>query len=175
MRTPAPDELLDAWAAGCTLPAAERTQPLLRAAGAADDGPRELSLGERERLLVALRERLFGPVLSARASCPACGVALELTIATSELLAVASTSEPLGVRAEGFVVSCRPLRPADLVDAAATGSAASARELLVARAVLTAEYDGQPVTADALPVEVVAAIAAALSEADPLADVELPV
>ena len=41
MRTPAPAELLDAWDEGCALPAAERTRPLLRAAGAADDDPLE--------------------------------------------------------------------------------------------------------------------------------------
>jgi hypothetical protein len=176
MRTPAPDQLLDAWDAGCALPPMERTLPLLRAAGEPDgDGPLELSLGERERLLVALRERLFGQVLSARASCPACAVALELTVSTSDLLAAASVPERPCVRAGGFVVRCRPLRPADLVDAGATGSAGAARELLVSRAVLTAEHKGQPVPPAALPTEVVAAVAAALAEADPLADIELPV
>ena len=177
MRTPAAHELLDAWDAGSALPPAERPQPLLQAAGEPGGAePAGLSLGERERLLVTLRERLFGDSLRALASCPSCGLALELTISTSDLLLpTGSPPEVVRVRAGGYAVRCRLLRPADLVDAAATGSAAAARKLLVTRAVLAAECDGRPVPANALPDGVVAAVAAALADADPLADVELPV
>lgn len=176
MRTPAPDELLDAWDAGCALPPAERPEPLLQAAGE-PGGPETtgLSLGERDRLMLTLRERLFGDRLRALVSCPSCGLALELTVSTSDLLLPTGPPEPVLVRAENYTVRSRLLRPADLVDAAATGSAATARKLLVTRAVLAAECDGRPVSADALPGGVVAAVAAALADADPLADVELPV
>ncbi|MFP5282345.1 MAG: hypothetical protein ACLGIF_02730 [Actinomycetes bacterium] len=181
MRTPAPVELLDAWDAGWSQPGPERTRPLLHVAIEPDDSDPgrpdlgELSLGERDRLLVALRTRLFGPVLTARIDCPVCGVGLEAAVDTTDLLAAESPPAALGVQVGGYAVACRPLRSADLVDAGAIGSAAAARQLLVARAVLTAELDGVPVSAGDLPAEVVTAVAVALSEAEPLAAAELPI
>lgn len=183
MRTPAPRELLDAWDAGWALSPAERLRPLLHAAAEQAD-PDELSLGERDRLLVALRERLFGTTLRARTSCPDCGEVLELALATSDLLEVGSAPEEVVVRSGGLAVRCRPLRPADLADAAVTESAEAARMLLVSRAVLAIEEEfGDPTEpaaasadpAEQLPAAVVAVVEAALAEADPLADVELPV
>jgi hypothetical protein len=180
MRTPAPRELLDAWDAGWALSPAERLQPLLHAAAEQAD-PGALSLGERDRLLVVLRERLFGTTLRARTNCPDCGEVLELTLATSDLLEADTPPEEIVVRSGGLAVRCRPLRPSDLADAAVTESAEAARMLLVSRAVLAVEEEGRPALGDTtdpakeLPAGIVAVVAAALAEADPLADVELPV
>src|SRR4051794_7170183 len=129
MRIPVPRELLDAWEAGLALPAAERSAPLLLAAGAvASDS--EVSVGERNRLLLVLRERLFGTVLRGRRDCPHCGAALEVTLSTSSLLAL-QPRESGPISMDGYVVHWRRVRPQDLAEAAATGSVERARRLLL--------------------------------------------
>lgn len=176
IRTLAAGELLDAWDAGAALPPSDRTGPLLRAAtgldGAALAG---LALGQRDWVLVRLRERLFGDRLLAVVECPICAVTLELALPTGSLLATGDPPDTVEVTAAGYRVSCRLLRPADLADASASGSAEAARSLLVSRAVDSAERNGRPVPVAALPAEVIAAVSDALAAADPLADIELPI
>jgi hypothetical protein len=175
MRTPARTELLDAWDAGAALPEQHRISPLLRIAYDGPDDLAELSLGERDRLLAGLCERLFGETLRTLADCPACGIALELTLPVSALLAVPSGPSAFQVQVGDYRAECRTLRPDDLIDAATTGSLEAARALLVGRTVQSAERGSDQVTADELPQQVVAAVGAALAEADQLADVQLPV
>lgn len=178
MRTPAPRELLDAWDLGATLPLVERVSPLLRlATGLSGDALAGLGIGERDRLLIALRERLFGATLRAVVDCPACGVPLEVVVATPVLLATEPASEVVDVDTDGFRLRCGVPRARDVADAAAAavaGDAGLARTLLVGRAVLSAERDGAEVLVADLPDHVVAAAADALADADPLVDVELP-
>jgi hypothetical protein len=176
VRTPAPGELLDAWDLGAVLPPVERVSPLLRAATGL--GPEELAalgVGERDRMLVALRERLFGGTLRTVVDCPACGVPLEVVLPTSALLAAGSGPETVEVDLDGYRLRCRAPRSGDLAAAAGTGSAAGARALLVERAVVSAERDGEALTLPDLPDRVIAAAAATLAEAHPLVDVELPI
>ena len=175
MRTPAPSELLDAWHAGSALPEQHRISPLLHIAYDEPGDLGELSLGERDRLLIGLRELLFGETLRSLADCPGCGIALELTLPVSVLSTLPSGPSVLDVHVGDYRVECRALRLDDLVDAAATGSLEAARALLVRRAVLSAERGGDQVTADELPQPIVAAVGAALAESDQLADVPVPV
>ena len=175
-RTPAAAELIDAWDAGSSLPPLRRSGPLLRAATGLDPAAlAQLGIGEHDRVLVQIRERLFGDTLRALVDCPSCGLVFELELATSTLLDADRGPEIVEVDVAGHHVSCRMPRSADLVDAASTGSANAARAVLVARAVLSAERDGRQVPVAELPDGVVAAVAAALGEAEPLAHVELPV
>src|SRR5688572_16372288 len=86
MRTPHVADLLAAWDAALALPPARRFQPLLTAAGEAPT-VEAFAVGDRDRLLLNLRERLFGQGLRVPADCPACGAALELNFTTADLLA----------------------------------------------------------------------------------------
>lgn len=176
MRTPAPGELLDAWDLGGALPPPERSVPVLRAAtGLGEDELAALAIGERDRLLVALRQRLFGDTLRTVVDCPACGLPLEVVLPASALLAVDTGPETVQVDLDGFQVRCRAPRAGDLVAAAGTGTTAAARALLVERAVVWAVRDQVAVTVSELPDRLVAAVAVALSEAHPLTDVQLPI
>jgi hypothetical protein len=76
---------------------------------------------------------------------------------------------------DGYVVHWRRVTPQDLAEAAATGSVEGARRLLLDHTVTAVEHDGETLSAQVLPGNVVAAVAAAAGEADPLADVELRV
>jgi hypothetical protein len=176
IRTPAPRELIDAWDAGSSLPHLRRSEPLLRAVtGLELAALGELGIGERDRFLVQVRQRLFGDTLRALVDCPSCGLVLELELSASTLLGARHGPAVVAVDVGGYHVSCRVPRSIDLSDAAATGSPGAARAVLVSRAVLSAERDGQPIRAGELPDHVVAAAATALADAEPLAHVELPI
>ncbi len=176
MRTPTPGQLLDAWDTAVPLRCVDRCEVLLAAARDDEEPDRsEDTVGERDRRLVELRQRLFGRTIHAVESCTACGLAHDLELSTATLLATPRAREPEVVRAGDVTVTCRPLRPDDV---AAAGAAATtlqqARTLLLSRAVVSVHRDGQPLTVGELPEEAVEAVAAALAEADPLAGVNLP-
>ena len=81
MRPLSTQDLLAAWEVGCTEPGAvERALALL--AVACPEVPREalaqLTIGDRARLLLALRDSAFGSRLIGLADCPQCGERLEL-------------------------------------------------------------------------------------------------
>jgi hypothetical protein len=176
IRTPAPHELMDAWDAGSSEHRLQRSAPLVRAVtGLEPAALAELGIGERERVLVQVRERLFGDTMRALVECPSCGLELELEMATSTLLGATHGPEVVEVEVGDFHLSCRVPRSADLVDAAATGSTSAARAVLLSRAIVSAARDGQPVAAADLPDEAVTAVAARLAAAEPLAHVELPI
>jgi hypothetical protein len=176
IRTLGAGELMEAWDVGSALDPLQRSDPLLRAVtGLTSTALGELGVGERDRILVEVRARLFGKTLHALVGCPGCGLVHELELATSVLLGADRGPDEVAVDAGGYHLSCRVPRITDLADAAATGSAGAARAVLVARAVLSAERNGQSVAAVELPEGVVAAVAAALADAEPLAHVELPI
>lgn len=173
MRAPAADELLEVWEVASALPRLDRSAPLLRLVAGLDSAD-DLGVGDRDRMLLEAHELLFGSLLRAVADCPECGVVHELAIPTAGLLETGA-AEVVELDVERCHLRCRTPRAADLADAAATGSAEQARELLVSRAVLSASMDGLQVAAADLPARAVAAVAVALAEADPLADPEVTI
>ena len=176
IRTPTSSELMDVWDEGSALHSLRRSDPLLCAATGLDlTALAELNIGQRDRVLVQVRERLFGDTLTALADCPSCGLVFEIELTSATLLGASRGPEVVEVDAGGYHLSCRVPRTNDLVDAAATGTASAARAVLVSRAILTAERDGQPVEVVELPDDIVASAAAALADAEPLAHVELPI
>jgi hypothetical protein len=176
-------QVLDVWARGEPLHAVDRTLALL-AAGRADAAPDELaaiSLGERNALVLELRERTFGTRLDAHAACPRCAAALELATTTTALRAAAAPAlaDPddldagLALDADGYAIALRRLDSFDLAAIAGLTDRDAARRELVARAVTAVELDGAAVDPRALPDAVVAAIGRRLGELEPLLDVQL--
>jgi hypothetical protein len=78
---------LDVWAAASSLGPAARALALLTTLHPDVDPSAlaSLSIGQRDRGLLELRERLFGPTLEAGVDCPACGAKLELEVDASGL------------------------------------------------------------------------------------------
>jgi hypothetical protein len=167
---------LDLWEAGHGLSSTGRSLALAAAAGPegcdVDDLAR-LPLGRRDALLLGLHSALAGPTLDATASCPACGEAAEFGVDVGELVAqsgelVAAPPTPLEV--DGFVVLWRLPDSSDVDAASAAGSAQEAERVLLERCVADArDPDGEAI--DALPAGVRAALARAMADADPLAEV----
>jgi hypothetical protein len=179
MRALAPSELLALWERTLVTPAGE--QPLALAAMARPEAARDqladLPLGERDALLMALRERNFGRRVEAVARCPRCDEVLELALDLAELRAAqpapGDAQRRLTVGDVG--IEYRLLSTRDMQRAAAEPDEGRARAALLSAAVVAAERDGERVAADALPAEVAERLAAQLERDDPLSDVRIAV
>jgi len=171
-------ELLGVWELGLAQGLVERALTLL---GAACDAPPDalasLTIGQRDACLLTLREWTFGSRMSGVLTCPDCGQRLELTFDVAEVRAdaPADTGRAASLAKEGYDVQFRPPDSADLAAAPGESDPMRLRALLLERCLLAAHHDGEPVSADRLPPEVVDAVAAGIAQADPQADVEFAV
>jgi len=138
-----------------------------------------LTVGDREAILLHLRRLTFGESMACTLPCPSpsCGEQLQVSVDVGDLLVPRAESTVSRVRVESggaaFDVSFRLPTAADL-DAIAADAAADlddAALALLARSVLHADRDGRAVDPRDLPEDVRAAVAAAMAECDPQAEV----
>jgi len=173
-RAPSALDLMEAWDRAAAEPPAARAVTLARLA-CADGGAERadaLPLGERERSLLMLRAAVFGPRLTGRVECDACGAPLELDVGVDEILtsAAAAPSRGVTVEVDGYRLALRLIDSRDML-AAAAAPPSDAAQVLLQRCVVGAERDGAPTPVSELPERVAAAAGEAISAADPLADV----
>lgn len=140
------------------------------------DDVRALAIGDRDRIVLALRARLIGDELECLCSC-ACGETLELFLSVGDLLGTVD-SEPAVLEAQatapsGARVRVRPATGADHEQAARRAledPGAAAREL-VERCVLDASGpDGRACTLDD---ELTGVASSLLEQLDPAAEIML--
>ncbi len=190
MHTPSAWDLLDVWERGWAEPAVQRAL-LLLAAACPDIPPEtlaELSVGQRDGQLLALRRQVFGPQLAGLATCPRCGERLEFSLATADLSVAgepaglpdptgmdraARPDQALALSAAGYQVRLRLLNSLDLLAIADQSDPLAARQQLFERCVLEARRNGASANPSQLPDQVVEAVAQRLAQADPQADVQL--
>jgi hypothetical protein len=163
--------LLTAWEAGAGRPAVDRSVMLAAlASGMPASEVADLPVGECDRLLLALRERCFGPRLDGLADCPACGAALDVRIDIDELRAAAP--DPSGEFVLDVAGTAIRLRPLTSRDVRACGGD---RDQLLARCV--AGPAGEPAVPGERPAvldpDLLKAIEASLDQLDPQASVAL--
>jgi hypothetical protein len=173
MRTLTASQILDVWERGHAAAPAERTLILLMAAtGDSWDDLAALPIGVRDSRLLHLRAAIFGSRMDGVATCPACDERLELMLDVGDLLAGAAheSAESMVIHDGRFQVEARLPTTNDLL---AVMSQAEARSHLIERCVVAASHDGVAIAASLLPERVIAAVAARLAEADPLAQIEL--
>ncbi len=167
--------LLEVWERGLGRPLPGRALVLLAAAlpEASIEELAGLPLGRRDAFLLQLRERLFGPDLTAVAQCPSCGEQVESTfrvdhvrLASDPAPEATITADILGYRAVFRLPTTR--------DLLALADARTARESLLARCVIGVRAaGGDEVMVASLPEDVVAGIAARMAAADPQAEIAL--
>lgn len=175
VRALSPSELLDLRDYGPVRSPVQRALLLLTAAcpGTSPETLADLSIGRRDALLLTLRELMFGPLLECLAICAGCGEQLELAFNTAGIRANnTEPAESLLVDSGDYQVRARLPDSHDLVSLPAE-SATDARRSLFERCVVHAVRQGNPVPPSDLPEEVVAAVAARMSQVDPLADVRI--
>jgi len=179
-------EILELWERGVGRSPVEHGLLLLQAAypDLAARDLRRLTIGRRDAALIRLRERTFGAPLNGLAVCPNCAERVEIALPLEELLAVhAGYDDPPALSAEaqtsslsvaGYNLTFRLPDSADLMNASAAPDSDSARLALLEGCLVEARHDGQPVRPADLPEPAVEALTARMDEADPLANVTLP-
>jgi uncharacterized protein (UPF0212 family) len=170
-------ELLDAWDEGAARHPIERAITLLTATapGGSRHTLEHLTIGDRDGRLLALCESTFGARIVGLVSCPGCGEAMEISFRASDVRVRAESVQSLWIDVGDTAVHFRLPNSHDLATVATFENVASVRRGLLQRCILTFGGGGGAQTVDDLGDDVVDAIAARMSEADPQANVELAV
>jgi hypothetical protein len=162
MRALSATELVSVWERGNSQPPVQRALTLL--AAACPDSPLDtlanLSIGQRDARLLAMRELTFGAEFTGLADCPACNQKIELTFNASDIRPAAETETPaeLTLHVDGRNLRVRLPTSADLL-------AVNSREQLLDRCVLNGR--------DHLPDQVVSSVIELMARVDPMADLQL--
>lgn len=166
------ETLLNAWEQALAQPPLERALTLLAAARPHWSAAQwaQVALGERDKVLLELREELFGSRLNAVGTCPQCGEKLDLDFTTADVRAESLVAPgALRATAAGYTMQCRLPTTADLLLATRSGG----RALLLQRCVEAQHESGAEVDPAALPEEAITAVARLMAEADAQADVRI--
>ncbi len=177
MRPLSAAQLLDAWEQGLSEPACRRALPLLAAASpdASPETVAVLSIGERDRSLLTLREWTFGPQLASVSSCSACSEQLEWTVDTTDLWAAKppELTGELSLEVDHYRVSFRLPNSLDLAAVAECTDGETARRLLLERCISAVQLEGQDISSNNLPDPVMNAVVNRMGEVDPQADMQV--
>ncbi|MGI9102228.1 MAG: hypothetical protein ACR2IF_07260 [Terriglobales bacterium] len=171
MRNLSQSELLDVWERGLDQSQIERVLSLV---GAVETEAERFTWGECVATLFRLSEQTFGEQITGIATCPSCSHDLEVSFTVPSEFPPAHPTA-LSVTCGGFIASFRLPTLVDLLTAGDAADAYSAERALLRRCVTTASAPSGPVASDELPADVVSAISEAMAEADPHAEVTLPV
>jgi hypothetical protein len=165
--------LLDVWErmAGIGRPWREIAL-LAEASGEAAERLATLTVGERDRLILGLRQQLLGDRFDCETLCPACDTHLELTLDSSQLL----LPRPLPTGAElpldegQYLATCRLPNSADL---AACNDQAHPADALLALCVHVVDRSGAVIDARQLPKPMRDRVDEHISALDPQAEILL--
>jgi uncharacterized protein YbaR (Trm112 family) len=169
--------LLQVWEWGESQHNIDRALTLL--AAALPDIPLEqlaqLSIGQRDALLLNLREQMFGSQLTSVVTCPHCGDRLELDFNVADIRVSSETKseEILSMSVADYQVWFRLPNSFDLAAIARYLDPAIAQQKLLENCLLEANYKGEKQSVQELPANVVAAVSERMGEADPQAEVQL--
>jgi hypothetical protein len=153
--------LLTIWENGVGQPPVRRAL-LLLAPFFGDQELAELPIGTRNAMLLMVREWLFGTRMDCVVHCPQCATRLEFTLSTTDVRTLAPTTTVHQLEFAGQRFTFRLPTSADLL--ALNPDTATSRHL-IERCLLAA-----PATAST---EALAAVAAAMVQADPLLDLQI--
>jgi hypothetical protein len=140
---------------------------------------RKLPVGQRDALLLRLRQRTFGPLVRGFARCSECQTPLEFDLDLRRYAAADHLQHrlpPEWLTADGFEILFRLPDSTDL-DAMADSciEIGPARRKLVERCVVEARRNGVEVAAGELPEAVIQRLGERMEELDPLAELPLAI
>jgi hypothetical protein len=175
MRAPSTLALLEAWESGLGKDFARCGLALLAAACPETDTEAlaSLSVGERDRRLLAFRQAVFGSPMTALATCSRCAEALEFELSADALQAPAAAEDEaaLVVDRDGWRIELRAPDSRDLI--AAADAPEQAEEVLFSRSTRSVAFAGVAAETAAVPADLRALAAERVAAADPLADLQL--
>ncbi|TXI20842.1 MAG: phage baseplate protein [Nitrosomonas sp.] len=147
----------------------------------------QLSIGQRDGLLLLLRERLFGTKLNSMAVCPQCQQRVELVFNTSDVKTQSHRIEAddtentvMSLTMEGYEVNFRLPNSFDLMSIAACANTAQAQKQLLNQCIQSvstaSKNDAEPGNLGGnfqLPASLQEAIVKRMAESDPQANTQL--
>lgn len=170
---PSTSKLLMCWEQGLFLPPHERALLLLQVARPETPFAElaQLSIGQRDGLLLQLRESLFGPRFISHADCPQCGERLELNFDVASILITVPPPDETQMKLEqnGQCIVFRLPNSFDLAAVFAEPDLLARHHALLARCICATgdEFRGS------LPNEVVESLEVRMAALDPQANVEI--
>ena len=133
----------------------------------------EMPLGQRDALLLSLRQLTFGDVLPGKDNCPQCNETVEFALSCTALLANTPEAQRKRLVVDEYDVTVRPLTSYDLGVAANASTLQGARSLLLERCVDKARFQGVTTPLQALPTSLQNRIAETALATDPQAETVL--
>jgi hypothetical protein len=170
------DALLRIWDLGANLLPYEQALVVLRVADqtTGDEALWSLPIGERDVRLLRIREATFGPTMTARSACRRCSEMAEFELTTTEIMARGrpSAADLHLVAQDGeTVVRARLPTSRDLARVASLADPDDAALELARGCVVGALRRGEDVPSRSLSPAILGAVAEAIRDADPLAEV----
>lgn len=155
----------------------ERPLTILTAArpGVSRTSLASLTIGERDSLLLELRERTFGTAISCVAACPGCGEQLDLEFQTGQIRSpfAKNSTGPLCLSHGPYRLQFRIPDTTDLAAVVPCTDVEEARAVLLRRCLIDAFENDRPITAALLPEQTVAALCGEMERIDSQAEVRL--
>ncbi len=177
MRSLLAPELLRVWEQGFIQPLLQCGLTLLAAAcpETSLDALAKLSIGQRDALLLRLREQTFGPQLTSLVICSNCGERLELNFKVADILVEPEieAAETYSLNVADYEASFRLPNSLDLAALSKHTPPAAARQQLLQRCLVVYYGQDQTKSLDQVPAEVIEAVTQKMSQADPQAKVRL--
>lgn len=180
MRSLSASELLNIWEWGRNQPSWSRAIKLL--AGACPETSVEtltqLSIGQRDAMLLALRELTFGSQLVSQVTCPSCGEVLELDFNVADMRVASISLAPVEkycLELADYQVSFRLPNSLDMIAIAEYKQPEIAQKILLERCILQAVCHGEYLLFQQLPSDITDAIIVQMAQADPQANVPIDI
>jgi hypothetical protein len=174
MRALSASELLDLWERGASRGPIGRALEMLAVAAPQIEAPHLVSIGRRDALLLALRERTFGPAIQAVTSCGSCGEEIELSFAAVDLGGTQEIAGELDVQIGAYRLRLRSPHSEDVAIALASGPA-DAEAALFERCAEGVWQGDVEIRARELPGEIASAAIERIAKSDPHAEIALAV
>jgi hypothetical protein len=168
-------QLLAAWERGLIQTPAQRALTLLSASfdGTPFDSLASLTIGECDKRLLRLHERVFGSRINAIANCPACDETLELNFNVADICVEQTALAPpkLTIEKEDYIVTFRLPQTLDLMALDQDADVIENRRRLLDRCILSARLGTEEIKVDKLPNDIVEEVSAQMAKADPQAEI----
>ncbi|BAZ11863.1 hypothetical protein NIES4071_36890 [Calothrix sp. NIES-4071] len=174
MRALSAGELLTVWEKGLMQQPVKQALALLTAACPEIPTPQlaQLSIGQRDALLLTLRSGTFGSQIQSLATCGNCGENLELNFSVADICTSPPTSplETFSLQVAGWNIEFRLPNSLDLM---ALASLHNQPSTLLERCLLQVKEHEEIQPMEKLPTEIASTVITQMAKLDPQADVQL--
>lgn len=135
----------------------------------------QLSIGQRDTLLLSLREQLFGETLHCAGACPDCNEPIDISFSVKEIQTQSTAPEHREAEMtwDDIKIGLRLPNSWDLAAIASCANEHNAGKVLIERCLVSIIRNGFPITANELSEEVMRKTEQAIAELDPQAEILL--